>query len=1222
MKKIKILFYSGGILLFVFLLMILSRYLEKYIEKMAPAIFSKMNLGEISFSSMKIDYLSQALKLNNLKYQLKGENFEVSAQIEKSTIKFKRLLTDLKKPLRGIEFENGYVKFLVKEGKTEKGEKISIPPFLEGSFLSLKNLRFEITAGKIEAEGEILGFKTDKISEIINGETILSFKKLVLSSKEIPVRALSSDFIYRKNGIYLFNLLLDSEIGTVFAHKLDWKIGKKLDFDLTVTNLKEKEFSLGYGSFEGSYDLEKDEVNTNCSFRKAGYKKFLAEEGELFLRYSIKNKTLFVENGKIKYGDGFLKVQKGDFSNGNIRFEIELVEVPFEHLLLNTGHVETRVFNTYTGNIRAEGSIKPVMIKGDAELSASNFRVCQELYPYPCIKPVLKFPSAKTNLRFEIRPYGVEVIDVNIYLPDSKGYITADGSIFFDESLNLSIKVHSLEIGYLSPIAEIPMSGMMKGDVYITGPFNDVSVHYRGEIENYSITPLHFESGNYTIFYRNEILYYSGAVKTKSGGSLLADGFIDFSDEPTIHHISSFEEVETEELADMIGLPKPVKEEINKILARWNGNFLMEGSIKEKLPSMFGHLETSSATYLGEGIDKFYAEGGFSDGEVHFKGYGLKGNPVIFEGGYKNGVIYAEISGNPEINSVKLIKNLEVQAEVYGEIFSPLLALNGKSEDFSFLGEIGEELKEVLIINKDFVFYKKGLNDAEFGGCLVNSDIGEFFKLKDISSKINVCFLASLSHGKTELEGTFENLSIRLGNETFYLKEPVKIKDTKGKLTFEGKNGFVRLNLSEEEAKLTFQFPPDILSIWGGYEIKKGYVEGNLSFPLKEPVKNVKGYIRVENISVGLRYIKLEKIWGEGELDGKTLHFKIYSDFPTEINVEGTYSIEDGIISATIKTKELKIMREGLNAEINSSLRGILGPERVSLNGEVEFTKLFLPFDLSFIKNFSFTENTPKKEIEIENLRIKFPDVKIKGGGNDLNGKGEITLRGLTSVTASGKLNFEGKLSYLGKDFEIRKGEILWDGSGLIPFLDILAQTTQERAYFEESEITSSYEIYLTIKGSAESPVVELYSSPSLSREDLLALLFTGKTIKDIYENPVKGEGATAKIYEIGSGAILGKELESLKRTWRLDKFTIYPKYSETLHKTTTFMSVGKKIGEKLWMEYARDLNYDEQEFKFLWRPSGTLSVKSGWDNRNTKMTTGNSELGNISVDLILQYEF
>jgi len=1222
-RKIKVLAYGVIILLIVSGFIFLHRYTERYLQRFLSQFLSKMGMGEISFSSMSIDYFSQSIRFKGLKYRLKRENFETEAEIDKGAIKFKRILTEWKKPLRGIEVDGGHIKLVLPAEKRGKGGGFFIPSFLEGSSISLKNFHFEIHSGEIEADGKVIHFQTDKISQIIRGSVELSIQTFIFSFKKIPLRSISTDFQYKKEELSLFNLVLDSEIAAIFAHEVKWQRGKWLDFALRMANFKWKEFSVGYGIFEGRYDFKKNEVEGRGSFKKAEYRKFLAEEGKVSFNYSINKGTLFVEDGEVKYREGVLKIKKGELTKSYLRFDIGLESLPFEHLLLNTGHVESRVFTTYTGKISVEGPLKPLMIKGEADLKALNFAVCDEIYPVECRTHILRFPAGKANIRFEIRPHGVEITDVLVYLPDSKGFLTGNGTVFFDESLNLHIKIHSLELGYFSEIADIPMGGMMKGEVYITGPFQDVSVFYRGEINHYLLSVLHFEHGRYTIFYRNKILYYSGTVKTRNGGALFANGFIDFSEEPSIHHTSSFEEIETSELSEMIGLPYPLKEEISKISAKYNGSFFMDGSIKGKLPRMFGRLETSSkATYMGEVIDGFQAEGHFSDGEISFKGYGRKGKEIIFEGTYKEGMIYAGIWGSLKIDSINQIKTADLGAEVYGDISSPVIDFSGKAENFSFIGEIEEGMKNLFIMSKDFLLYKKGTYTTKAGGCLADSDPLSLFKIKDLSSGVNGCFMGVIFDGKAKLDAILKNAFIRVSDETFYLKNPVRIKDTKGIVTFEGKGGFVRLNLMEDIARLTFRFPGDLLSLFEGYEIRRGFVEGNLSFPVDAPLSDLKGNLRLESVSFGMKFIKIEKIWGEGELEGKTLKFKIYSTFPTEANIEGTYSLEDGIITLTFRAQGIKIRREGIKAEVNSSLRGVMEPNRISLNGEIEFTKLFLPFDLSLIKKFSLSESTKEKEFEIENLKIRFPDLKIKGSGNELSGKGEILLRGINSIAGLGKLNFEGKITYLGKEFEMVKGELIWDGSSIVPFLDIIAHTVQEKAYLRESETTSSYDIYLSVRGPADAPVVELSSSPSLSREDILALLFTGKTIREIYEAPIKGEGATAKIYEIGSGAILGAEFESLKRISRLDKFTIYPKYSETLHKTTTYMSIGKKIGKDLWMEYSRDMNYDEQAFELLWKPARRFSIKSGWDNLNTKRTTGNSELGNISVDIIFQYEF
>lgn len=1212
-------------ILFLFLLFSGVRIFEEYLKRAIPLFLSRAGGGKLSFSSMKIRYISQGIEFRDLTYTMEREDMRVSLNLKRCFIGFKRIVSEIRSPFRKIEMHEGDIKISLRGGGEREG--FSIPAFLKGAYLYLEGIHFiyEEKGGLIK--GDIKALKTEKIGKELEGSLEVEFEDVVMGSRVLPIKSLSTNFNISGYGIALREASIDSGFGRFFFNPFKWERGKGIKLIFKGMDLEYEGIRAAYINFNGFYDLQKKRIAGEFFVKRGEYGKFSIEEGSGEIMYSVPEKNLEIKNGAVRYGEGLVKVEKATVRRWReMVAKMELEGVPFERVLMDNGKIGSRVFAEYTGKVSLGGSMKPLNINGVGKLEVSNFSVCSEIYPVSCRKKIINAGKALLDLRFELLPYGVNFKDVSVRLPE--GFVTGEGTLFFDESLDLRLKVHSLELRHLSPVASIPMKGMINGEVYITGPFRDISIYSRGGISGYGIGPLRFDNGGYLIFYRGEKLFYSASVRAGETGGITAEGLIDFSEEPAVYHISSMDGIRTEDLLKILGIPSPVKDEVEKIEGLWDGTLFMIGSISDGLPGISGRLESSSSvTYRGEMIDSFSGEGYFSEGEMRFQGYALKGGNIYFHGGYEGGVIYAEVTGNDvRIDGFrKLFTSPEAGISAYGPLVSPSLVFRLASGERGVCGELDGGISSfALLAGRSLFIYEDGKNEDRLIGSLVRMDPVPFFweGVNNITSGLNLHFNLSLSEGALKGDLKAADSFIRVSDEIFHLKEPVTIKDMRGEMVFLSEDGSLKLHLAGDKGELDFKFPVRIIGdVFETTGITKGIAEGRLSFPFSTEIREkVKGKIAFQNLTVKTPFVPLEKLWGEIEGEGWNWRISLHSTLPPEIELEGTYSMEEGAFTGYLKARGVRVGYEGARIEMNSSLRGTLHDGRISLSGDVEVIRAFLPFDLSLLKRIKPSESS--LEIDIERLKMRLSDVKIKGGGNDLAGNGELFISGSAPPSVSGRFTLEGRVEYMGKEFEIIKGELLWEGGSLSPYVDLLARTTAEKASLRPDEVTLQYEIYLSVKGFSDSPVVELRSVPSLSREDIFAVLFTGKTLEDISRNPVKGEGATARIYEAGLEAVLGSELSVLRDVSKLDKFVIYPRYSETLHRTTTFITLGKRVGRDFWVEYSRDLNYDEQRFGFMWRPARVFSVRSGWENLNTERRLGGSELGNISLDFIFQHEF
>ncbi|HEU5180048.1 MAG TPA: outer membrane protein assembly factor BamA [Candidatus Polarisedimenticolia bacterium] len=191
---------------------------------------------------------------------------------------------------------------------------------------------------------------------------------------------------------------------------------------------------------------------------------------------------------------------------------------------------------------------------------------------------------------------------------------------------------------------------------------------------------------------------------------------------------------------------------------------------------------------------------------------------------------------------------------------------------------------------------------------------------------------------------------------------------------------------------------------------------------------------------------------------------------------------------------------------------------------------------------------------------------------------------------------FEGSIvKFRQVEYEVTRGNIdLVDIDRFNPYFDIAATTRVQ-----------DYDIYLTLDGSLEHLEYQLTSNPSLSQQDILALLVTGSTLQQGSTAASQGalEETAAKALTGGLAQGLGGALQGVTG---LDELSIDPMVMGREGDPASRIRVGKQVTENLSAAYSTLLGSSSEEIY-------QLDYKLG---RDFKFTSTRDSDGAIAGDL------
>lgn len=311
----------------------------------------------------------------------------------------------------------------------------------------------------------------------------------------------------------------------------------------------------------------------------------------------------------------------------------------------------------------------------------------------------------------------------------------------------------------------------------------------------------------------------------------------------------------------------------------------------------------------------------------------------------------------------------------------------------------------------------------------------------------------------------------------------------------------------------------------------------------------VRGHGRVDFAGVNIEGYELT-------IEGESLKIPGPSEF------EGIYDarvVVTGDLNRTRLAGEINLLRGLYDEEFNLVALTGYGSREYSSDEWALPGNVFLDLDVLAEDNVWVRNDL----VEVES-RI---DLHIAGSLDRPEVAGRITL------LEGGRVNFRDV------KYEVETGSLDFvELEGLNPYLVVRARTSIE-----------GYEVFLNVEGTLDQFEYELTSNPSLSSQDIIALLTTGKTMEEIGPDGAGSRIASDMVANYFAGTLLEKQLQ---RMLPVDRVQVNPLLVEGESDPTTRITLGKEVTDDLMVIFSTDVGSTERQiYEVEWQASRKFRV-------------------------------
>ena len=179
-------------------------------------------------------------------------------------------------------------------------------------------------------------------------------------------------------------------------------------------------------------------------------------------------------------------------------------------------------------------------------------------------------------------------------------------------------------------------------------------------------------------------------------------------------------------------------------------------------------------------------------------------------------------------------------------------------------------------------------------------------------------------------------------------------------------------------------------------------------------------------------------------------------------------------------------------------------------------------------------------------------DVRLKGFGLDgkLDGQLVVVERPGKQTTGRGEIRVGGTYKAYGQDLKVTTGRLLFAGTAIDnPGLDI-------RAVRELKDVTAG----LRVQGTAQVPVLTVFSEPALEQSEALSYLVTGRPLSALKSGDGDMVGAAAQALGSATGDLLAKSVGA--------RLGVDAAVSDNAALGGSAFTVGKYLSPKLYLSY------------------------------------------------------
>jgi translocation and assembly module TamB len=208
-------------------------------------------------------------------------------------------------------------------------------------------------------------------------------------------------------------------------------------------------------------------------------------------------------------------------------------------------------------------------------------------------------------------------------------------------------------------------------------------------------------------------------------------------------------------------------------------------------------------------------------------------------------------------------------------------------------------------------------------------------------------------------------------------------------------------------------------------------------------------------------------------------------------------------------------------------------------------------------------------------------EVELIGYGLEARIGGQLLVREQpgSPTTGSGEVRVAGTYRAYGQDLTIRQGQLLFAGTPLDnPRLSIVAVR-------EIDEVTAG----LRISGSAQAPILTVFSEPAMGQSDALAYIVTGKPLSEIGQGDAS-EGDMLQTAARSLGAAAGGLLaKNIGRRLGVDEFGV----EDSAALGGAALTVGQYLSPRLYLSYGVGLFEPGEVITLRYKLSRSLALEA-----------------------------
>ena len=319
--------------------------------------------------------------------------------------------------------------------------------------------------------------------------------------------------------------------------------------------------------------------------------------------------------------------------------------------------------------------------------------------------------------------------------------------------------------------------------------------------------------------------------------------------------------------------------------------------------------------------------------------------------------------------------------------------------------------------------------------------------------------------------------------------------------------------------------------------------------------------LKLSNGDISVRALDAQQFVVEGSIKSGagTLKFGgnggLASDAPIKVTIKGT-----DVTAANIPAAKVVVSPDLV---IERSAEGLLVTGSVAIpSADVDLEKLPGGGPTGNARSADVVivdEETSASAIALPvtaRITVSFGDnVKLIGLGFDGTVKGQLSVTDIPGRTTvgTGTLNIGGTYKAYGQDLKIERGRVLFAGTQIDnPGLDVRAVRE-----IRGEEI----KVGLNVRGTAQIPVLTVFSNPTMEQSEALSYLLTGKPLSGLNSGEGDMLGSAARALGTAGGDLLAKNIGS-----KLGVDDIGVTDNDTLGGAA--FTVGKYLSPKLYLSY------------------------------------------------------